>query len=169
MRDLGYDFYWYDQYCNNLFARGFETQEYPENNYDFITSFELFEHFANPLNEIENILNLSSNVLFSTRLLPSNNPQPHEWWYYSLEEGQHICFYTSKSLSILAEKFNLNLYSNDYSLHLLTRKQLEITSDFWETIPITEPAIKNKHSLLDQDYLKIIGRRATSPLSSNSY
>lgn len=78
MRDLGYDFYWYDQYCKNLFARGFETQENSENDYDFITSFELFEHFANPLQEIENILKISSNILFSTRLLPSNNPKPNE-------------------------------------------------------------------------------------------
>lgn len=57
MRDIGFDFYWYDIYTPNLFSRGFEHRE--GYNYEAITALEVFEHFANPINEIEIMLKLS--------------------------------------------------------------------------------------------------------------
>ena len=123
MRDLGFDFYWFDRFCTNLFAKGFDFDETKDNPYELVTAFEVFEHFINPLNEIENILKFSKNILLSTELLPENNPKPNEWWYYSLQEGQHISIYTHKALSIIADKYHLNLYSNGLSLHLLAEKK----------------------------------------------
>jgi glycosyltransferase involved in cell wall biosynthesis len=127
MRDLGFDFYWFDKFCNNLFAQDFEIEK--NNYYELVTAFEVFEHFVNPIEEIENILRFSKNILFSTEILPTDNPKPNEWWYYVPEEGQHISIYTFKSLSEIADKYNLNFYSsgtsnNGISLHLLTEKNL---------------------------------------------
>lgn len=122
MRDIRFKFYWYDSFCQNLLATGLEANLNPEQPYELITAFELFEHFANPLDDINKILKLSKNILFSTELLPPNNPQPGQWWYYAPQEGQHIAFYTQKSLQIIAQKLGLNIYSNGSSLHLLTEK-----------------------------------------------
>ncbi len=123
MRDIGFDFYWYDKYSENLVARGFEQDE-KSMEVELITIFEAFEHFTEPISEIENMLNISKNILFSTELLPSIIPKPHEWWYYGLEHGQHISFYSLETLEYIAKKYNLNLYSNGHNIHLFTEKDL---------------------------------------------
>jgi hypothetical protein len=40
--------------------------------------------------------------MFSTLLVPEPAPKLEDWWYYGLEHGQHIAFYTRKSLAVLA-------------------------------------------------------------------
>ena len=47
MRDRGYDFFWRDLYAANTFARGFEYD--PDAHYDFLTAFEVLEHFTDPM------------------------------------------------------------------------------------------------------------------------
>jgi len=123
MRDIGFDFYWSDKYSKNLFARGFEYNENIKN-IELITSFESLEHFVNPLEEIEKMLKTSKNILASTVLLPNPLPNPNEWWYYGLGHGQHISFYSIKTLKFIAQKYGLNLYSNGINLHLLTIKKI---------------------------------------------
>lgn len=128
MRDIGFDFYWHDPYTKNLFARGFEYTGSGE--IELITSFESFEHFVNPIQETEKILAISKNLLFTTELLP--NPEPNDWWYYGLEHGQHISFYSMKTLRFIASKYSLNLYSDGKSIHLLTTKK--ISSKFFKLL-----------------------------------
>lgn len=120
MRDIGFNFYWYDKYCKNIFAKGFEWNY--SKDIEAVTCFEVFEHFINPLEDIENILNISKNVIFTTELLPSPLPQPNDWWYYALEEGQHISFYSEKTLRFIAKKYNLN-YVFFKNIHLNYRKE----------------------------------------------
>ncbi|MEL7036523.1 MAG: glycosyltransferase [Cyanobacteria bacterium J06592_8] len=126
LRDLGLNFYGYDKYCPNLFSENFSLdfidQNYT-NSYELVTAFEVFEHFNNPLENIEEIISkFSKNILFSTELLPTSNPKPNQWYYYALHEGQHIAIYTTKSLAVIADQFNLNLYTNGSSIHLLTEE-----------------------------------------------
>jgi len=120
MRDVGFDFYWDDKYTTNLFARGFEYNKQP---IEAITTFESFEHFVNPLEEIEKMLMFSKNIIFSTELLPQPIPNPEAWWYYGLEHGQHISFYSIKTFQFIAKKYNLN-YSKLGGLHLLTEQKV---------------------------------------------
>ena len=122
MRDVGFDFYWKDKYSNNLVARGFEFKS--DDEYELLTSFESFEHFDNPILEIETMLEISKNILFSTELFGDTPPSTEDWAYYGLEHGQHISFYNLKTLHFIANKYNLNLYSNGRSLHLLTEKKI---------------------------------------------
>jgi predicted O-linked N-acetylglucosamine transferase (SPINDLY family)/glycosyltransferase involved in cell wall biosynthesis len=154
MKDLGFDFYWFDKFCNNLFAKGLEMQE--NNHYELVTAFEVFEHFVNPIEEIENILRFSRNILFSTEILPTDNPKPDEWWYYTPHEGQHISIYTLKALSIIADKYNLNFYSsskfNGVSLHLLTEKKL--APDIFNNLCHSNTGEIKKVSLLPSSFTK---------------
>ena len=89
-----------------------------------LTSFESFEHFVNPLLEIEKMLKILNNILFSTELISDNTPMPDAWWYYGLEHGQHISFFNVKTLEYIAKKYDLNLYTNGRTTHLLTNKNL---------------------------------------------
>ena len=122
MRDIGFNFYWNDKFSPNLVARGFEYKE--EHNIELLTTFESFEHFDQPIKEVENMLQVSKNILFSTELFTNEPPLPEEWGYYGLGHGQHISFYTIQTLEYIASKYGLNLYSDGEYVHLLTEKKI---------------------------------------------
>ena len=160
MRDKGFDFYRYDTYCENLFAKGFDAAMPPVASYELLTAFEVFEHLVDPLPEIEKMLHFSRTVFFSTELLPQTNPKPGEWWYYGLEHGQHVSLYTRRSLEIVADKLGLTYYTNGTSLHLLTEKKLN--SRLFSFISHYKVAVivnlfHKRASLLAMDYEKITG------------
>jgi 2-polyprenyl-3-methyl-5-hydroxy-6-metoxy-1,4-benzoquinol methylase len=119
MRDRGFDFYWQDRYCENLFAKHFEAE--PGMKFELLTAFEVFEHLVDPLVEIETMLGYSSNLLFSTLLVP-RRALTADWWYFGPEHGQHIAFYTIPALQALARRFNLHLATDGAGTHLLSRK-----------------------------------------------
>lgn len=164
MRDFGFDFYGYDQYCQNIFYQGFEGNQ--QENYDLVTAFEVFEHFVDPLEEIEKLLKFSKSLLFSTQLLPADHPKPNQWWYYALHEGQHISIYTYQSLVKIAEKFKLNLYSDGSSLHLLT--QTKISGSSWKKAVSIESSSNSLPSLIEQDFLKAVATRKQINSGKNS-
>jgi methyltransferase family protein len=159
MRDLGLDYYRYDRYCNNLFAKGFDVSEEEERRFTLVTAFELFEHIEDPVPMFERLLQYSANIFFTTELVPKSAPRPDQWWYYCLDHGQHISFYTLDSLQLLAERFSLNLYSNG-SYHLMTKRKL---SPFLYRLLCRGEVVSllnwlyTKKSLLDEDYKRITG------------
>jgi hypothetical protein len=120
MRDIGYNYFWHDPYTENLFSRGFE---YDNQNIKAISTFESFEHFVSPMEDINEMLNISDNIIFSTNLLSYPIPKPWEWWYYGLSHGQHISFYSKKTLNYIAKTFNTNFYTFG-NLHILTNKNI---------------------------------------------
>lgn len=159
MRDAGFDFYHYDNHCENIFAKNFESIKNTQ--YELLTAFEVFEHLVSPINEIQKMLMYSHNIFFTTELVPKNTPNPEQWWYYGLDHGQHVSFYTLKSLSIIAEKLSLNLYSNGKSIHLLTASK--VSALLFNMISRHKVAallntITPRKSLIPDDYKKITGK-----------
>jgi Methyltransferase domain len=122
MRDIGFDFRTFDPHARNVHARGFEARP-GECGFELATTFESFEHFVRPREELETILAMSRNVVFSTELLPSPPPSPEAWWYYSLAAGQHVAFYEPRTLAFLAREHWLHL-SSFGPLHLFTEREL---------------------------------------------
>ncbi len=122
MRDIGFNFYSFDPYTKNIISRNFEYQE-KLGKATLLTAIECFEHFSNPPHDIEKIISLSKNILFSTTILPQPVPHPKEWWYYGLEHGQHISFYSIDTLKFIAKKNGLNLFTSG-NIHLLTEKNI---------------------------------------------
>jgi len=120
MRDYGLNFLTLDPHTPNLFAQGFE---YNNEEIKAVTCFECFEHFVSPILEIEKILKISKNIFFSTYLLPEKEPG-NDWGYFGTEHGQHISFYSLKTLKFLAEKYKLNLYTDKNNMHFLTTKKI---------------------------------------------
>lgn len=133
MRDIGYDFYRQDIYCDNLFAKFFDVTDLPKNiKFELITAFEVFEHLENPLKQIEKMFEYSNTILFSTQIQPQKKiTSVDDWWYFTKETGQHISLYSMKSLEIVGTKLNCNFYSNNSNLHILTKR--EFNSNPFET------------------------------------
>jgi hypothetical protein len=162
MRDKGFNFYHHDIHCKNLFANHFELEDSGQAFFDLVTAFEVLEHFSNPLEEIEKIFKLGANFIFTTELVPENFTS--EWMYIAPETGQHVSFYTEKSLKIIAEKFGYNVYSKDDFIHIFTKKDLKedqlnfdyymIKSKFFGLIKKRKKTdlIINRESLLQKDY-----------------
>jgi hypothetical protein len=125
MRDCGFDFYHYDKYAQNLFANGFGGDL--NRKYTLVTAFENFEHFVTPLEEIENILNIAETV-FLTTMLPPSTPPPliKDWGYYVPDTGQHIAFYSKKTLEYIAEKFGIHFITDGYNTHILSKKKMDV-------------------------------------------
>ena len=164
MRDAGFDFYWSDKFCKNLFAQGFEDNG--NSQYELVTAFELLEHLVNPVQEVSEMLKLGNSILFSTSLLPESNPAPGEWWYYAPHEGQHIAIHTPESLKRLSQQLGCNLYSDGESVHLITQRTLP--DDIFATLGFTSPP-SPRPSLLGQDAAKIFAPSLLEPtLDPNS-
>jgi len=164
MRDYGFDFYRVDKYCQNLFAKGFDLEEPVGESLELLTAFEVFEHFSNPSANFVELLKLSSNILCGTELIPATNPKPEEWWYYGLDHGQHISFYTVQSLKHLANCNGLNLYTNKRNFHLFTKKI--IPQPFFQLlcrhqISTVFNLFNRRTSLIAEDFKSITGKNLT--------
>lgn len=123
MRDIGFDFYWYDPFCENLLAPGFERPVRKEERYEGVTAFEVFEHLRHPVDEIKTILGMTDTLIFSTELQPHKITSADEWWYLGLEHGQHIAFYSKKTFAYIAKYHGLHFYSCA-GMHVLSRKMI---------------------------------------------
>lgn len=128
MRDAGYDFYWNDPYAQNLFAQGFAYDLVTnEKKFSLVTSFESFEHFVDPIVEIEKMFQCSDNILFSTELLPNPIPRLQDWWYYVPFTGQHIAFYRKKTLLVIAQRFG-KYFNSAGGLHMFSKNKISESS-----------------------------------------
>lgn len=163
MRDAGYNFYRQDDYCENIFSNYFDQADSGISRFDLVTAFEVFEHFNKPTDEIKRVLSYSENLIFSTELMPSEDVE--NWWYLSIETGQHIAFYSLKTLEFIAKENNKNLYSNGRNLHIFSKEKLsdaKIQELFFPTLV--------KQSLLERLLARIQKIRSTQkPIVRESY
>ena len=157
MRDKGYHFYRQDAYCNNIFSKSFDvTDTNAPKHFELITAFEVFEHLENPMQMIDELLQLSDSILFSTLLQPHAGITPDNWWYVSPQIGQHIALYHLETLSTIASLKGLQLYTNGKNIHLLTRKKINPLLFKLAARTIVSKMIavltSNNTSLLNSDY-----------------
>jgi 2-polyprenyl-3-methyl-5-hydroxy-6-metoxy-1,4-benzoquinol methylase len=157
MRDNGYDYYNYDPMCENIFSQAFNVNGNDTTRYDLLTAFEVFEHLENPVEDVEKMFQYSDSILFTTELQPPKNIE--SWWYLVPETGQHISFYTTKSLAELAKRTNSSVYSKG-NIHVMSRKQVNgflfnlITSSGVKGL-LRMRSSMSKKSLLQKDFEKI--------------
>jgi hypothetical protein len=120
MRDRGFDFAHTDVYAANIFASGF-TGDLGGERFDLVTAFEVLEHLTDPVGELAPVAAATDRLLVTTQVLPSPAPRPGEWDYYALESGQHITFYTPRSLEELARRLGFDGVVTSSLVHLFHR------------------------------------------------
>ena len=125
MRDLGFDFYSSDKYCENIFAPSFEPS--PKFKAAALCAFEVLEHVENPYEFImENMLKYESDTfIFSTQTFDNDTIPDKNWWYYSLKIGKHITFCQPRTFQKIAEKLGANYFGIDNSYHVISRKNIK--------------------------------------------
>lgn len=121
MRDRGFDFRWYDKYAEPLVCKGFEWRD---EKIDLLTCFECFEHMDTPKEDIDRLVNISSEIIFSTDLYSDGYEiKGDDWFYYGLQHGQHVTFYSKVTLEYIAQKYGLKYYSVG-QLHWFTKNKI---------------------------------------------
>ncbi|HEY3842940.1 MAG TPA: class I SAM-dependent methyltransferase [Acidimicrobiales bacterium] len=172
MRDAGFDFYWQDRYAANLLARGFGWDGRGDGRKaTVVTAFEVLEHAPDPLAFFrEMIEGTGADAFFFTETLHPGPPVDPEWWYLAPVTGQHISFYSSKTLETLARQLGLHLRSWD-TLHLMTRRPVDalayrraVTSAQLASVLSRVPglAVRTPPTLTWADNLDLIQRRDSS-------
>lgn len=121
MRDLGFDFYWKDKYCDNLIARGFEYR-LELGGCRAVTAMEVLEHLVDPAAFVEETLATAGaqTFFFTTELYEGMPPHPDNWLYYTFETGQHIGFFQRRTLETLGTRLGLKFASSN-GLHVLSK------------------------------------------------
>jgi hypothetical protein len=124
MRDKGFDFYWEDKFCSNLFALGFEAENSERDLFSLVTAFEVLEHSLDPRALLKQLRRKAKNIIFSTTLIPFPAPPLESWWYYGLDHGQHISFLSQKALELLSKELGLSFQSDGVSLHYIGERPI---------------------------------------------
>jgi SAM-dependent methyltransferase len=103
------------------------TPEYsgrPDTKFDLITSYETFEHLADPLPVLDILVGLLAPggvVLFSTLLQPAEFAAiGMTWWYIGPRNG-HISLYSARALALAWQPHGFTVSSFNPNLHLAFR------------------------------------------------
>ena len=148
LRDAGIDAFWSDKYCENILARGFETNGGP---CDLATAFEVFEHLVDPLAELRKMLADASAVLLSTELVATAAPMNPDWWYLGRDHGQHIGFFRTTTFEYMARTLGCHYRTTGRSTHLFSTRPVPTVWPFlvgqsrWSRV-VTRLTLRSKTS-----------------------
>lgn len=122
LRDRGFDWENFDPYTAPLFSRDFVGNIQTE--YSLISLIEVSLHFENPIEEFQKLLSRCDYLVF-TSVVPEKEFGP-DWWYVTGESGQHVAFYSIKTLRQIATHLNVEFTSDGKFFHVFHKKKLRL-------------------------------------------
>ena len=104
LRDIGFDAWLMDRYAEPVFARGFALapEQATAAPVAILSCFEVFEHFAAVGPELDQLFALKPAVLVASTELYDG--QGADWPYLVAETGQHIFFYSRRTMQHIAAR-----------------------------------------------------------------
>lgn len=118
MRDRGYDFYCYDRYVANFYLPFHDARRNGIAKATVLTAFEVLEHLPDPATDLSDLFAFEPDLLIASSATYAD--QGADWPYLSLDNGQHVFFYSLAALEMVAERFGYRLAS-DGNLHIFHR------------------------------------------------
>lgn len=128
LRDVGFDCYWEDKYCENIYALGFDSSDAPRPVGSLIL-VEVFEHLTDPIGFLSRLVHdFDPDAIFLTTLVypvqESGEPvRSDDWWYYAPQTGQHVGFPSPKTLQYIANEMGMRVHSVGM-YHVMTRRDV---------------------------------------------
>ena len=126
LRDQGFSCEGYEPYSPSPLAEAFCHRKDPlkkKKFYNIVFATEVLEHVDEPGKLIDQILDNSQNLIFTTQLI-SKNQNVKNWWYVANELGQHISFQTEKSLKTFCKTRALHYaFNSKLGIHIITKKK----------------------------------------------
>lgn len=115
LEDKGYQVKLYDPYF-------YPDTDYMNHQYDYIFSCEVFEHFYNPLEEIQKLTDLlKSEGLLLVMTHQYTGQQPFDKWYYRRDQT-HVFIYTPQTITYIANKFGYDIEIQTEKMFVLKKK-----------------------------------------------
>ena len=168
LRDDGLDCIGLEPFTEPILAPGFtykkESEIRSKGPFGCVIAIEVVEHLLSPVEFFQSALSLADTIIFTTELTDFNT-QGEDWWYYSQDTGQHISFYSRKSLQLIASAFGANYqHTKGRSLHIISRdpsqgKLFKIACGYhrsqiiYMAIKAWRRLIRRPQSLITQDHL----------------
>lgn len=160
MRDAGFPFLWEDKYASNLLAKGYESTHAATAS--AVTAFEVLEHIHDPVAFLSDAIARwrCRRLFLSTELYVGAPPPPGTWRYYAPETGQHISFYTTRTLQAIAGRVGLR-YQRLGPVHAFLPPNEHVRLlPFLAGKPawFLGPLLARRHSLTDPDHQEQVRR-----------
>jgi Methyltransferase domain len=123
LRDYGFNCFLSDKYAVGSYAQGFTVPDFERP--DLVLAFEVFEHFANPTEDLAAVFALKPKVLLaSTELFDG---QDATWWYLTPETGQHVFFYSPEAVLLVAERHGYRVFrSGSYLVFIAKDRRVDL-------------------------------------------
>jgi SAM-dependent methyltransferase len=91
-------------------------------NYDFICCSEVFEHFANPGDQIEKLLNiLRVNGILGIMTDIRQESTKFTNWHYR-RDPTHVCFYSDNTMNWISEDYDLTRFKISKRVNIFQKK-----------------------------------------------
>lgn len=159
LRDAGIDCRHYDPYCLNVHALGFEGSLEDQHRWGAVLAIEVLEHLVDPWAFLRAAAARTDLVIATTAVVSEPAPPLDSWWYWAPEHGQHISFYSARSLRRIASELGM-VYVPTGSMHVFARGHHPALRALMRFSPLRRAAlaVRRPSGLLQSDYAHVVRR-----------
>jgi len=119
LRDNGWSVICHEPYRAPLFVKAFHVKQLDGLTPSVVIASEVFEHFDSPRTSLAQLFSLAPIIIFTTELYCG---QDSEWWYLAPASGQHIFFFSSMALQVVAQGNGYDFIDTGFLKYFVRRR-----------------------------------------------